>query len=179
MSFLTPRDEFVPTLIIRNSYDKTASFSITYGGFRFVCENGVMIGDKVHEIRMLHRGEEIDFEELRKPFIERIAATIDCLRTTYKKPNHADGHPYFEMMLLEDLLAKKYRKLMINEMTGYEQVQYDEDEDGKLQPIASKQRKEFSAYLLWNILTSTATHKVKSAQARYRMQQVIAQKFMS
>jgi len=174
---IAAKDEYVPRLIVRNSYDKSSSFSIIYGGFRFVCQNGVMIGERVHEIRLLHRGEEIDFRELREPFIENIVATIDGLKATYKTLNQVEGHPYFEMMLFEEAIAKKYKRLMIDQMTSFEQVHYEKDEDGRLQPVGSRQRKEFTAYLLWSILTGIATHHVKSAQARFRMQQLVCQRF--
>lgn len=92
----------MPRLIIRNCYDKSSSFSIIYGGFRFVCRNGVMIGERVHEIRFLHRGEEINFNDLREPFIENIVATIDGLKANYKRLNQEDRHPYFRLLLLEN-----------------------------------------------------------------------------
>lgn len=172
------KDEFVPRLIIRNSYDKTSSFSITYGGFRFVCKNGVMIGERVHEIRVPHRGDEINFEELREPFIENIVATVDGLKNTYSRLNQEDGHPYFELVLTEELIAQKYKRLLFDQMRPYEQVQYEEDDGGRLQPIGAKQREEFTAYMLWNILTSIASHHVKSAPARFRMQRLIGRKFV-
>jgi hypothetical protein len=171
------KDEYVPRLIVRNSYDKSSSFSIIYGGFRYICRNGVMVGERIHEIRLLHRGEEIDFSELREPFIENIVATIDGLKTTYKTLNQEDGHRYFEMLILEEAIAMKYRRMMIDQMTSFEQVHYDKDEEGRLQPVGSRQRKEFTAYLLWSILTGIATHYVKSAQARFRMQQLVCQRF--
>ena len=170
-------DELVPRLIVKNSYDRSSSFQIIYGGFRLVCQNGMLIGEKIHEIKILHRGEEIDYEELREPFIENITATIDGLKQVYRKLNQEDGHRYFEAMLLEETIAQKYKQMMIEQMAGYERVEYDKDDEGKMRPVGSRMRKAFTGYLLWNIVTSIATHRIQSAQARYRMQRVIAEKF--
>ena len=82
------------------------------------------------------------------------------------------------MMLLEEAVAMKYKRLMIEQMASFEQVAYDKDDAGNLQPTGSHQRREFTAYLLLSIVTNVATHHVKSAQARFRMQQIISQKFV-
>ena len=125
------------------------------------------------------RGEKIDFRELKEPFIENIVATIDGLKATYKDLNQVDGHPYFEMMLFEEAIAMKYKRLMIDQMASFEHVDYEKDEEGRLQPVGSRQRKEFTAYLLCSVVTDIATHYVRSAQARFRMQQLICQRFAS
>lgn len=44
-------------LIIKNSYDKTASFSFHYGAFRMVCSNGMYSGMSILNIRQVHVGK--------------------------------------------------------------------------------------------------------------------------
>ena len=83
------------------------------------------------------------------------------------------------MMLIEEAVAMKYKRLMIDQMASFEQVHYEKDEEGRLRPVGSRQRKKFTAYLLWSIITNIATHHVKSAQARFQMQRIIGQKFVA
>ncbi len=111
--------------------------------------------------------------------MDSIVATIDGLKGTYRKLNQEDGHPYFELILAEQMIAQKYKQAVFEQMATYEQVQYEEDEEGRFQPVGSKQRKEYSAYLLWYVMTGIATHRVKSAYARYSMQKVIGEKFVA
>ena len=58
-------------------------------------------------------------------------------------------------------------------------VMYEEDkETGKIQPTDFRVKKEFSAYLLWCVMTGIATHAVKSVMVRQRMNALIARQFV-
>ena len=43
-------------IILINSHDGTSSYQMLAGFFRFVCQNGMIAGDNVQEIRVPHRG---------------------------------------------------------------------------------------------------------------------------
>ena len=47
-------------IILINSHDGTSSYQLLAGTFRFVCCNGLVIGDMVEDIRVQHRGNIVD-----------------------------------------------------------------------------------------------------------------------
>jgi hypothetical protein len=46
-------------IIMLNSHDGTSSYQMLAGMFRFVCENGMVCGDNVNEIRVPHKGDVV------------------------------------------------------------------------------------------------------------------------
>lgn len=47
-------------IILINSHDGTSSYQMLAGMFRFVCQNGMITGDTVQDIRVQHRGDVVD-----------------------------------------------------------------------------------------------------------------------
>lgn len=45
-----------PEVIIVNSHDGSSSYQMAHGAFRFVCMNGLFLGDLTDNIRVLHKG---------------------------------------------------------------------------------------------------------------------------
>ena len=71
-------------IILLNSHDGTSSFRLASGYFRFVCANGLWIGQKDIDLRVYHRGKNIAREVIEGSFkvisdSREIAAHIDDL----------------------------------------------------------------------------------------------------
>ncbi len=49
-----------PEIILLNSHDGSSSYQMLGGFFRFVCANGLVIGDKTSEVRVRHQGNVVD-----------------------------------------------------------------------------------------------------------------------
>lgn len=47
-------------IILINSHDGSSSYQMLAGMFRFVCQNGLVTGDTVQDIRVQHRGNIVD-----------------------------------------------------------------------------------------------------------------------
>lgn len=47
-------------IILLNSHDGTSSYQMLAGRFRFVCQNGMVCGDIVEDVRIPHRGEIVN-----------------------------------------------------------------------------------------------------------------------
>lgn len=47
-------------IILINSHDGTSSYQMLAGMFRFVCQNGMVTGDTIQDIRVPHRGNIVD-----------------------------------------------------------------------------------------------------------------------
>jgi hypothetical protein len=51
--------EDVNEIILLNSHDGSSSFQLLAGAFRFVCQNGMVAGDNVRDIRVYHKGNVV------------------------------------------------------------------------------------------------------------------------
>ncbi|KWD78370.1 DUF932 domain-containing protein [Burkholderia ubonensis] len=49
-----------PEIILLNSHDGSSSYQMLGGYFRFVCANGLVLGDKTHDVRVQHKGNVVD-----------------------------------------------------------------------------------------------------------------------
>ncbi|MEN6565871.1 MAG: DUF932 domain-containing protein [Veillonellales bacterium] len=47
-------------VILINSHDGTSSYQMLCGVFRFVCQNGMVVGDTIEDVRVPHRGNITD-----------------------------------------------------------------------------------------------------------------------
>jgi hypothetical protein len=51
----------VPTITLINSHDRTSAFSFSVGFFRFICENGLLIGESLGAaFKVYHSGRELE-----------------------------------------------------------------------------------------------------------------------
>jgi hypothetical protein len=69
--------EVAETILI-NSHDGTSSYQLLGGVFRFVCQNGMVVGDKYDEIRLPHKGNIVN------DVIEGVYSVVETL-------DHATG----------------------------------------------------------------------------------------
>lgn len=77
--------EYVPELVLVNSHDGSTAYQLLAGVFRFLCTNGLVVGDDVTDIRIPHRGNVIDAvlegaETVRGHFNE-VLAQADAMRS--------------------------------------------------------------------------------------------------
>jgi len=175
-------DFFEPTVTGINSYDGTSPAGFDYGAQRLVCLNGAKVFTKIHEIKIKHIGKDkVNFDEYVVPMLENIEKTVEGIKVNYKRLNQEAGNPYLELVLIEqEILAYKYQKELEQQLSEYVSIEWEKDEEKSrvYKPIGFTAKKDFSAYLLWCMLTSIATHSVKSVLTRQRMNALIAKTFM-
>ena len=70
-----PKDLYVPTIIARNSYDRSSKLDFYYGGFRFVCANGIVIGNIVQQVSFKHNVDP-DYRIVADGFLSNMEKTI-------------------------------------------------------------------------------------------------------
>ena len=117
-------------------------------------------------------------EELREPLINGILKTVEGLKGSFERLNHESGEDYFEKLLYFEALANKYKNEMLTRMFPFVDVEYEKNEEtGKDEPVAFKVKQQFSAYLLYRIMTGIATHMTKTVLAKHRMNELIAEQF--
>ena len=175
------RDDYIPTVTVKNSYDKTTGCDIDYGGYRVVCSNGLVVGVRIEKVHIIHFGkEDVDeqFMIFRDKLVQGIVRTVEGIKNTFERLNHESGEDYFEEMLFLEAFAKKYREEMISRMFPFVNVEYEKNEEtGRQEPVGFDVKKEFSAYLLYCILTELVTHRASTVLARHRMNRLIADQF--
>lgn len=71
-------------IVLLNSHDGTSSYQLLAGLFRFVCSNGLVVGDTVAEVRVHHKGSIAErvvagAYEVREDF-ERVRMHRDAMR---------------------------------------------------------------------------------------------------
>lgn len=168
----------VPQIVVKNTYDGTSSLNFTYGIFRLVCSNGMMVGTQVDKIAVTHSGE-IDFESIGDRIIENLEATIEGAKRSYQKLNAEDGFDLFKQIMITDAwLSNRYNNLVFDMLEKQVTVEWDKDEEtDKLVPVDARLKQEFSKYALWCVLTEVVTHRIHSAQHRDRLSRKIAKSF--
>lgn len=74
-TFTLPDGLYSPRVIIRNSYAGEGSLSVQCGIFRFVCQNGLLIGTKTYATKIRHVGrtQEQVYTELRENIVAAIS----------------------------------------------------------------------------------------------------------
>lgn len=145
-------DDFIPTVILKNSYDKTCAFQFIYGCFRFVCMNGMVVGSVIQDVSYRHT-KEIQPEQIGKVFKMKLEETIENVKGGYERLNSEEASPYIKL-----LLAEIFTKNMIGEVIKFlpdSSFDYDGEKNFEVSP-------DISAYVMYNIVTNVITHKVKS-----------------
>ena len=80
-------------IILLNSHDGTSSYQMLAGMFRFVCQNGLVCGDQISDVRVPHKGNvthqviEGAYEILDS--FERVQESRDAMRVVTINPEEA------------------------------------------------------------------------------------------
>lgn len=69
-----------PELVLTNSYDGSTAYRLNLGAYRFVCANGLMVGDTWDSARVMHKGEDAIPEMVEQT--QRLASRFDDIRDT-------------------------------------------------------------------------------------------------
>jgi hypothetical protein len=109
-------DEVSVRIIIQNSYDGTKKLTLIAGAFRFVCSNGMVIGDQFLEVANVHLKSNKGLIELEEPILKMVEKTKEVLETRVKKLMDI---PITEDSFLEflELFPVKYHEDVMVEFT--------------------------------------------------------------
>ena len=147
-------DTVNPTVEYWNSYDGSWAEKLTFGAYRLVCKNGLLVGEKFATTRAIHVGE--------RP--EDFLLDIDKAVLNFEK--QADLWKAWS-----DTVAKK------KDIEGVLVAFPDATQEKIIAAIEALGKPE-SAVTIWelyNVLTQISTHETKSLQSRVNMEKTIAQ----
>lgn len=161
---VTTGDVVCPSVYLVNSYDKSWPFMATFGAFRFVCSNGMVVGKKFGEYRRKHIGE-FNQDQLRTMLdnsIEMFQDEIGVWRSWSERPAMPEHYENW----IETLQLGK-RAVEAIEQTV-------EIKSGLM--VHDMKIKTLSLWELFNIFTQFITHSVSENQRiilENRMKQIV------
>jgi hypothetical protein len=149
-------DEFVPTFIERNSFDRTTAYQLIYGGIRSVCSNGLILGDIVQNVVLKHN-KEVDYDHLQQVFMTNIEQTVEGIKKVYTKLNAEPGNLLIKSLIMETLSERVLQSFLYQLPNGLVSVDFDENQ----KPLDVVTHEDVSAYLVYQIMTNVISHHVK------------------
>lgn len=166
-------DELIPTIIIKNSYDRSSSLEFRFGAYRMVCSNGMV--SPVQEIgRFNYRHTaQPDTYKISQLLKEQLDKNIYGFKALYERLNGEAAQPYLKALLAKHVINAKVGKILQDEFAGLIEVNFNEQ--GQIEHARAS--KELSAYALMNVMTEVATHRARKYTRSLGMQEKIADVF--
>jgi hypothetical protein len=164
-------DEYIPTIIVRNSYDRSSTLDFVYGGYRLVCSNGLISGKTIQRIQVKHIISP-DFSKIGDTLVDRLEMTIEDFKRTYEVLNTEPANIYLQVLMME-VLTKRMAMALTAMSSGLVQLHFDAD--GNIENVTAS--KQLSAYALLQLATNVATHQVRKFHRSLELQKRIANVF--
>ncbi len=150
-------DKHFPTIILRNSYDKSSTLDFMFGGYRLVCANGMIVGETVYRVKYRHT-QEPDFEKMKNDILVGLDKTIEGFHTTFERLNASPAQHYMDLMLQQELLSAKMIHLMNAMAPEHVHLQMN-DEGTRIENV--EVANSLSAYALMQLTTEIVTHRMR------------------
>ncbi|MCA1799936.1 MAG: DUF945 domain-containing protein [Actinobacteria bacterium] len=167
------KDDHFPTIILRNSYDKSSTLDFMFGGYRLVCSNGLIIGETVYRVKYRHT-QEPDFEKMKGDVLMGLDKTIEDFRETYMRLNMTAAQHYMDLMLKQEILSTKMVHILHS--MAPEHVNLITDKEGvNIRNVEVSNT--LSAYALMQIVTEIASHRMRKYTRAVDMQNKLAKVF--
>lgn len=149
-------DDCSPMIIVKNSLNRECALSLTGGFFRFVCSNGLVIGDTVFKGRIIHRKGET-FEEKIEELDFQIAAFFDNVDNLAAE--------------VEEMVAVQLTEEQMVNITGNLNVPKRVKTEAIERITVSRKRKEDEGNNVWtllNIVNEAINDKCRTDNAKAR-----------
>jgi len=163
-------DEYCPTIIARNSYDRTSTLDFYFGGFRFICSNGLMIGEIIQHVSIKHNVVP-EYRIVADGFLDRIEQSVEGFKRTYETLNNQPADPFLQILLLETF-SKQAAVITAALSQGLITLEFD-----KNKVVGVKVSPQLSAYAALQLATNVATHSVRKFHRSIAMQRQISKVF--
>lgn len=161
------RDQLIPKVRLTNSYDGSVKYSFTFGFYRVVCSNGMMIPEKglaSNKIKMMHTPAAGDDRALNKTMesIEQFLTVSKDVSKSYKplidsKRTWQEALKRIEEAALETSFPKKQKEAAIQRLEVEKNMGY---------PL--------NDFLIYNAI-NFAIHNADTAQVEHKRDKVDAQ----
>jgi len=165
------QDLYIPTIVARNSYDRSSKLDFYYGGFRLVCSNGCMIGNIIQHISFKHNVDP-DYRIIADSLLSNMEETIEGFKSSYQRLNSEPADAYLTLLMLE-VFSKKAAEIAVSISRGLLSLEYDVN--GHI--VGVRASPQLSAYALMQIATNVATHSVRKFHRSLALQRRVSDVF--
>lgn len=172
-------DQYIPTITVRSSYDKSFPTQFIYGAYRFVCTNGLMVGSTINRLSIRHN-QELIVDKVREQFKMDLESTISNLKIRLPVLNQIDAQPYVEEFLFDKSLPVRFKKDILDLaataiICNYDIIKSEKTQREKM--VLESVQTELSAYAFMNIMTQVISHNMKNAARQQAMFRRVSKAF--
>lgn len=170
------RDDLVPTITIRNSYDKTSPVAWNYGMYRLLCGNGMAILEEMVKLSYKHT-QIINKEHVRSQLLRNLEGSTLLVGQIMARLNAEDGTEHL-VKLLQSGFSDSFKEKLLVQIAPFAEIAYkDEIDEGKTIRVIDSIKANESAYAVYNIATDIATHEIGNAALQENVGRKIARVF--
>ncbi|RYG87428.1 MAG: DUF945 domain-containing protein [Alphaproteobacteria bacterium] len=142
-------------IILINSHDGASSYQMLAGMFRFVCCNGLVVGDVVDDIRIPHKGN-IQDDVIGGAFrvldgFEAVESHADAMKTLQLEPTE-------ELAFATAALALRFGERAVEETGGHRPAPVT------AQQLIQARRPEDAGHSLWSALQRVQENVIRGGQ---------------
>lgn len=173
------KDEYIPTIIITNSYDRSSPVSWFYGAYRMVCSNGCVVGVTEQNVSIRHN-QIVNKELIRERFGLSIEETIEGIKDSYLRLNAESAQEYAEKIFLTKAFPSAFGKNLAERMQNMINFELDVEktnQDRDRIVIKGVSAKNISAYYLYQNVTEVVTHEIPNPSTQMDLNKKIASVF--
>lgn len=161
---------FAPMILLRASHTGMP-MKADMGTFRFVCANGIVIGQTFRSIKIGSRDAGSDLLQTSiKEDLSNNLENFSRVADLYRDLDSAPMNAYLNSILMDVDISAKLKKLTIAALAEEGNVEVLKEkiksEDFQRPEELISIVNEVSAFHLYNILTNVATHKTRNASTR-------------
>lgn len=158
-----------PLALVRGSYVGTP-LEVMFGTYRFVCSNGVTVGETVSRIRVPAKTKDL-LQTSIKDNIRTSLTQFQQVENLYKNLENETFNPYLVQYLMEMYITAGYKKAVLEALKqeGSVEVVKDKIKAEDFQGDVTRLYNiidEISAWQFYNICTQVATQRARSVSAR-------------
>jgi hypothetical protein len=159
-------DKIHPQIVNYNSYDTSTGLRIDFGAFKLICSNGLTIGEKVFHYNKKHFAS-IDFQII----MEGLKKSLN---------QFSDQKELWKTWVDKKLEVNEAKELVTSlELTKKEEAELDNEVEiqSGFTMLPEDQYQWVTKWVLFNILTQFITHRVKSMQRRFGLENKLRRLF--
>ena len=177
----TPDDsDMAPMALVKASY-VDVPLEIFFGTYRFVCSNGVIVGETIDKIRISANTQNLLQSSIKDEIKVRLGDFSE-VSNLYNELQDETFNPYFELYLAETYLSAGYKKAVLQELEKNGNVEVlkeklkNPDFQGDVTQLYNVLN-EIDAWQFYNIVTNILTMKARSVGARSNVYHVASRIF--
>jgi hypothetical protein len=171
------RDDIIPIITIRNSYDRSTAISWSYGAYRLICGNGMAVLQHEDKLSFTHN-QKLDLSVVSARLTQNIEKSIKAVEEAYTRLNNVGGQDFLVEVLNSTKFSDKFKVFVLDKLGSH--VSLDETTatvDKKSIKTIRSVFTPLSGYALYNVLTDVASHEIVARGEQEKISKQIAQVF--